>query len=81
VQHHISYPAIHEHMAIADYVAVVVSFVPLNRVTNVSFQFSGAYCRILMRKIKLFIASSLDGYIARQDGSIDWLFTDAGIRP
>lgn len=30
-----------------------------------------------MRKIKLFIASSLDGFIARQDGSIDWLFTDA----
>jgi dihydrofolate reductase len=30
-----------------------------------------------MRKIKLFIASSLDGFIARHDGSIDWLFTDA----
>ena len=30
-----------------------------------------------MRKIRLFIASSLDGYIGRQDGSIDWLFTDA----
>ncbi len=26
-----------------------------------------------MRKIKLFIASSLDGFIAREDGSIDWL--------
>lgn len=26
-----------------------------------------------MRKIKLFIASSLDEYIAREDGSIDWL--------
>jgi dihydrofolate reductase len=30
-----------------------------------------------MRKVKLFIASSLDGYIARADGGIDWLFTDA----
>jgi dihydrofolate reductase len=29
-----------------------------------------------MKKIKLFIASSLDGYIARIDGSIDWLVTD-----
>jgi dihydrofolate reductase len=28
-----------------------------------------------MRKIILFIASSLDGYIARRDHSIDWLFT------
>jgi len=26
-----------------------------------------------VRKIKLFIAASLDGYIAREDGSIDWL--------
>ncbi|MCG5058627.1 MAG: dihydrofolate reductase [Limnoraphis sp. WC205] len=30
-----------------------------------------------MRKIRLFIASSLDGYIARTSGDIDWLFTDA----
>lgn len=30
-----------------------------------------------MRKIRLFIASSLDGYIARESGEIDWLFTDA----
>lgn len=29
-----------------------------------------------MRKIRLFIASSLDGYIARESGEIDWLFTD-----
>lgn len=29
-----------------------------------------------MIKIKLFIASSLDCYISREDGSIDWLFTD-----
>ncbi len=33
-----------------------------------------------MRKIKLFIASSLDGYIASEDGGIDWLpkNTDSG---
>jgi len=30
-----------------------------------------------MRRVKLFIATSLDGYIARADGRIDWLFTDA----
>jgi len=29
-----------------------------------------------MRRIILNIASSLDGYIAREDGSIDWLPTD-----
>ncbi|EKF00660.1 hypothetical protein FDUTEX481_08808 [Tolypothrix sp. PCC 7601] len=28
-----------------------------------------------MRKIRLFIASSLDGYIARTSGEVDWLFT------
>ncbi|MHA1884291.1 MAG: dihydrofolate reductase family protein [Promethearchaeota archaeon] len=26
-----------------------------------------------MRKIKLYIASSLDGYIARENGDVDWL--------
>lgn len=30
-----------------------------------------------MRKVKLYIASSLDGYIASKDGGIDWLFSDA----
>ncbi|MFM2062886.1 MAG: hypothetical protein RLZZ507_2556 [Cyanobacteriota bacterium] len=29
-----------------------------------------------MRKIRLFIASSLDGYIADKTGKVDWLFTD-----
>jgi len=29
-----------------------------------------------MRKIILFIADSLDGYIARKNGKVDWLFTE-----
>jgi dihydrofolate reductase len=29
-----------------------------------------------MRQVILFIASSLDGYIARTSGDVDWLFTD-----
>lgn len=31
----------------------------------------------MQRKVKLFIASSLDGYIAREDGDVIWLFSDA----
>lgn len=30
-----------------------------------------------MRNIVLYIADSLDGFIARENGSVDWLFTDA----
>ena len=30
-----------------------------------------------MRKVKLYIASSLDNYIASDNGSIEWLFSDA----
>jgi dihydrofolate reductase len=29
-----------------------------------------------MRKVNLFIATSLDGFIADKNGGIDWLFTD-----
>ncbi|MEB3337443.1 MAG: dihydrofolate reductase family protein [Leptolyngbyaceae bacterium] len=29
-----------------------------------------------MRRVILFIATSLDGYIARTSGEVDWLFTD-----
>lgn len=29
-----------------------------------------------MRNVILYIATSLDGYIARPDGSVDWLFTE-----
>ena len=29
-----------------------------------------------MKHIILYIASSLDGFIARQDGTVDWLFSD-----
>jgi len=29
-----------------------------------------------MRKLVLYIATSLDGYIARPSGAFDWLFSD-----
>lgn len=29
-----------------------------------------------MRKIVLFVATSIDGYIAGKDGNVDWLFTE-----
>jgi dihydrofolate reductase len=29
-----------------------------------------------MRQVKYFVANSLDGFISRPDGSVDWLFTD-----
>ncbi|MBK7410342.1 MAG: dihydrofolate reductase [Saprospirales bacterium] len=31
-----------------------------------------------MRKLSLYIATSLDNYIAREDGSVDWLFSATG---
>jgi dihydrofolate reductase len=30
----------------------------------------------IMRRLKYYVACSLDGYISRRDGSVDWLFTD-----
>ena len=30
----------------------------------------------IVRNIKLFIANSLDNFIARENGDVDWLFTD-----
>jgi dihydrofolate reductase len=29
-----------------------------------------------MRRIKYFVANSLDGFISRRDGSVEWLFMD-----
>jgi len=40
------------------------------------FNYKVSFGNQYMRKIILFIATSLDGYIARENGDIDWLFTD-----
>ena len=32
-----------------------------------------------MRRIILYLATSIDGYIARRDGSVDWLSTEADL--
>ncbi len=29
-----------------------------------------------MRKVILYIATSIDNYIAKKNGEVDWLFTD-----
>lgn len=39
----------------------------------VSIKTMSSYCLVNMAEIILYIAVSLDGYIARTDGSVDWL--------
>ena len=43
-----------------------------NSVNSTLFSYFALHLKI-MKKIKLYIAASIDGYIARSDGDLDWL--------